>query len=50
MEKLPKKISEIIKEAPYSYSFLAVSEYLNKRVGANELHRRWKIDKKLYLK
>lgn len=46
MEKLPKKISEIIKEAPYSYSFLAVSDYLDKRVGANELHRRWQRDKK----
>lgn len=46
--KYPKKIKQIMREAPMSYSILMLIDYNQKRVGANELFRRWKRDKKLY--
>ncbi len=40
----PKKIRQIMREAPIAYSVLALMDYKNGSVGANELFRRFKKD------
>ena len=42
----PKKIRQIIKESPMSYSALILVHYKNGSVGASELFKRWQRDKK----
>jgi len=46
--KYPKKIKEIMRDAPMAYSMLVLLDYRSGSVGANELYRRWKRDKKFY--
>ena len=46
--KYPKKIKQIMREAPMDYSILMLLDYNQKSVGANELFRRWQRDKKFY--
>jgi len=46
--KYPKKIREIMRDAPMAYSILVLLDYRSRSVGANELYRRWKWDKKFY--
>jgi hypothetical protein len=44
--KYPKKIKKILIEAEMAYSILMLLDYTTKKASANELWRRWKIDKK----
>ena len=46
--KYPKKIKQIMREAPMAYSILTLMDYKNGSVGANELFRRWQRDKKFH--
>jgi len=43
--KYPKKIKQIMTEAPMAYSMVMLSDYKNDKVGADELFRRWQRDK-----
>ena len=47
--KYPKKIKQIMREAPMAYSILMLLDYNQKSVSANELFRRWQRDKKILL-
>jgi hypothetical protein len=39
--KYPKKIKQIMQEAPIAYSILMLFDYNNSKVNANELFKRW---------
>jgi hypothetical protein len=45
--KYPKKIKQIMREAPMAYSILALMDYKNGSVEANELFIKWQRDKKI---
>jgi hypothetical protein len=44
----PKKIKQIMREAPMAYSILMLLDYTKKKHSAVELWRRWISDKKAY--
>jgi len=47
-KEYPKKIKQIMSEAPMAYSILMLLDYTTKKHSANELWSRWVSDKKAY--
>lgn len=47
-KEYPKKIKQIMSEAPMAYSILILLDFTTKKHNANDLWKRWERDKKAY--